>query len=119
MATERLLALYRQSVLLDRGAVHLERVCANGYLSEHLANHVAKGLHDPRVETADKIAAAGVPLERDREAILETMQTPKSKAKGGLTPGIAYSNEKLKGQKFASNQEMKLAQQSMHREFRA
>ena len=63
MHIERLLATVRSSIPTKIPVI--ERVCCNGYLSQCLAQHLAAGGSDPRVETVELMHEFGVELERD------------------------------------------------------
>jgi hypothetical protein len=87
MHIERMLALVRQSLPLDIGSPLMERVCASGLLAQFSTRFTSAGGRDPRVQIADDLVSAGVPLQRAVKA------SKKVSNRGGSQPWMLYANE--------------------------
>jgi hypothetical protein len=90
MHIERLLALIKQSMPSDK-TPFLERLCANGFLSEWLAEHCKAGGEDPRHETAGQLISSGVALQRS--VAKASVATSK---RGGLRPAMQFANDRVR-----------------------
>ena len=89
MHTERLLARVKRATGAQ-GCPVLESYLANGYLAQFLAEHIAAGGDDPRVQTNTKLADRGVLLRKEVEQAKKA-----SEARGGVRAWWLYAQTKL------------------------
>ena len=72
MHIERMLNQINNSIVSDSAPPHMERVAANGYLTQWLTAHANAGGQDPRKQTASSMLQQGVALERHRKQVSQS-----------------------------------------------
>lgn len=114
MQVERLLALIKAAVPASTGPPTIENICANGGLTQYLADHRSAGGRDPRYQTAGELMEAGVPLER----VAEDKCT-----RGGMRLPTFFRNTQLAADKQAgikrTRDELQVECKRLNLEFRA
>jgi hypothetical protein len=89
MNVERLFALIKSATNSKTTPPIIERLVANGIMTQFLSAHRSAGGVDPRCQTAEELIEDGVPLERQVAA------TQTRSNSGGLRIATAYRNMKL------------------------